>query len=200
MNEKFKKVHEEKPSANDGIIIVKGWDRKEESLKSVSGLEKRIGEMGFTLSDLVKVLTKEFIEGIPFERVDNEKGEVIEDVATEVLFVNGKSLDHLQVVAYPPLTNADLKEMTQFKTGGEVILVIDGAAELTYAKSVINGYIPRSSLQTEKVEDGDLIISTNTPNNWTKIMGEKFSFIYFVGNPNGPQKYGDVPKSKIPVK
>ena len=89
--------------------------------------------------------------------------------------------------------------MTQFKSGGEVILVTDGEAELTYADKISDGFIAKSDLRSVKVSRGDLIISTNTPNNWTKI-GDDFSFIYFVGNPDGYQRYADVPKEKIPVK
>lgn len=200
MPEEYKKVGEEKPSTNDGIIIVKGWDHTAESLSSVVGLETRVGEIGFTVLTLVELLNKEFPANMPVESVRNDKGEVIDEMTTEVLSVNGRPLDRSRVVAYPPAANADLQEMTEFKSGGEVILMIDGAAELTYAKSVVGGIIPRSSLQTERVEPGDLIISTNTPNNWTKMFGDSFSFVYFVGNPNGPQKYGDIPKEKIPVR
>ncbi len=200
MTEKQKKGAEEKPSTNDAIIIIKGWDRTEELLRSVAGLEELIGKIGFTPSTLVEILNKEFPADMPVESVRNDKGEVIDEMVTEVLSVNGRPLDHTLVVAYPPAANSNLEEMTQFKSGGEVILMVDGVAELTYAKSVIGGIIPRSSLLTERVEPGDLIISTDTPNNWTKMFGDKFSFIYFVGNPNGPQKYGDVPKEKIPVK
>lgn len=200
MGEKYKKVGEEESSADNGIIIIKSWDRTLESLRSVVGLEERIGEIGFTVSTLIEVLNKEFPANMPVESVSNDKGELIDEMETEVLSVNGRPLDHTRVVAYPPAANANLQEMTKFKSGGEVILMIDGTAELTYAKSVIGGIIPRSSLQTERVEPGDLIISTNMPNNWTKMFGDSFSFVYFVGNPNGPQKYVDVPKEKIPVR
>lgn len=194
------KVRGEDLSTSDGIIIVKNWDHTEESLRLVAGLETRVGEIGFTVPTLVELLNKEFPADKPVETVRNSKGEVIEDVASEVLSVNGRPLDHAKVVAYPPAANPDLQEMTKFKSGGEVILMLDGTAELTYAKSVVGGIIPRSSLQAERVAEGDLIVSTDTPNNWTKVIGDKFSFIYFVGNPNGPQKYGDVPKEKVQVK
>ena len=196
----LKTVRGEDVSAGEGIIIVKNWDHTEKSLKSVTGLETRVGEIGFSVPTLVELLNKEFPADMPVESVRNDKGEVIDEVATETISVNSRSLDHARVVAYPPAANPDLQEMTRFKSGGEVILMLDGAAELTYAKAVVEGIIPKSSLQAESVSAGDLIISTDTPNNWTKIFGDKFSFVYFVGNPDGPQTYKDVPKEKIPVK
>ena len=90
--------------------------------------------------------------------------------------------------------------MTRFKAGGEVVLMIGGKAELTYAKKIVDGVIFKGDLKTEVVERGDLIISRDVPNNWSRVIEDKFSFIYFVGNPIGNQRYGDVPKEKVPVK
>lgn len=195
-----KKIRGEDLSGSDEILIVKNWDHTEESLRLVAGLETRVGEIGFTVPILVELLNKEFPADMPVTSVRNDKKEVIDEMETEVLSVNGKPLDYTRVVAYSPAANSDLQEMTKFKSGGEVILMLNGAAELTYAKNVIGGVIPKNSLQTERVAAGDLIISRDTPNNWTKVFGDKFSFIYFVGNPNGPQTYVDVPKEKIPIR
>lgn len=200
MDEKDKGVIQEKPSTNDSLIIVKNWDHTTESLRAVVGLEGRAEKIGFALPTLVELLNREFPTNMTVETVRNGAGQVIDEVSSEVLSINDRPLDHMRVVAYPPAANTNLQEMTQFKAGGEVVLMLDGAAELTYAEGIVGGVIPQSSLKTEKVESGDLMISTDTPNNWTKVFGDKFSFVYIVGNPDGPQKYGDVPKEKILVK
>lgn len=181
------------------FLIIKNWDKTVVSLEHQVGLEVLTKRMGFDLQTLVTTLTGDFPENMKLEEVKNPAGEKIEDVGTEIITVNDKPLDRLLVIAYPPAANPLPKEMTKFKSGGEVILITEGEAEITYAQGKINGSIARSDLKTEKVGKGDLIISTDTPNNWTKVLGDKFTFMYFVGNPNGPQKYGDIPKEKIPV-
>lgn len=182
------------------FIIVKNWDRSVESLQRQPGLESLVLAMGFNLPALVDVATKGFPEDIESVEEHNEKGEKIEDVTIESMIANGRPLDRLLVKAYPAAANPEPTTMTQFQSGGEVILVTNGVAEITYADKISDGSIAKSDLKTAKVERGDLVISTNIPNNWTRIAGESFSFIYFVGNPKGLQKYADIPKEKIPVK
>ncbi len=182
------------------LIIVKNWDKTVETLKRQTGLESMALSMGFDLTTLADVATKEFPQNVELVEEHNAKGEKIEDVTVEGMTVKGRPLDRLLVKAYPAAANPEPTAMTQFQFGGEIILVADGEAELTYADKIINGSIAKQDLKTAKVEKGDLIISTNTPNNWTKISGESFSFVYFVANPNGQQKYSEVPKIKIPIK
>lgn len=187
----------ENMQAISNFVIVKNWDRKIDSLKNHPFITTLSQNIGFNLPTLVATLTRIFPQDIEFkpEVVNDEK---IEDVAIETIEeVNGRPLDRLLVIAYPAAANPNIKKMTKFKSGGEVILVTGGEAEITYATETAEGFIPKSSLKTEKVTAGDLIISADTPNNWTSISGENFAFMYFVGNPNGPQKYGDIPKEKI---
>lgn len=182
------------------FMIVRHWDKTVESLRQQTGLEALVLQMGFDLPTLTATLNREFPQELKFEAVNNSVGEKIEDVGTETITVNDRLLDRLQVIAYPSAANVTPTEMTKFKSGGEVILVTQGEAEITHAQMLDDGSIYRGNLISEKVEKGDLIVSTDTPNNWTKVVGDKFTFIYFVDNPNGPQKYGDIPKDKISVK
>lgn len=181
------------------FIIVKNWDRTVESLRLQIGLESMVLSMGFDLATLVNVATKEFPENIKSVEEHNAAGEKIEDVTVEVMTINDRLLDRLLVKAYPAAANPNLTEMTQFQAGGEVILVTSGEADLTYADKISGGSIAKADLKTVKLEKGDLVISTNTPNNWTRV-GEGFSFIYFVGNPQGEQRYSAIPKDKLLVK
>ena len=181
------------------LIIVKGWDRTEGSLRRQPGLEPIVLEIGFDLPTLTEIVTKVFPQNINPVEERNSKGEKTEDVTVEVITVNSRPLDRLLVKAYQPAANPNSAEMTQFQIGGEVILLTSGEADLTYADKITDGLIAKADLKTVKLEKGDLVISMNTPNNWTRIGGN-FSFIYFVGNPAGPQKYPEVPKVKIHVK
>ena len=181
------------------LIIVKNWDRTVESLQRQVGLESMALSMGFELTILVGVATKPLPENIASGEEHNAKGEKIEDVTVEEMTVNDRPLDRLLVKAYPEAANPEPTAMIQFKSGGEVILVTNGEAEIAYADKIIDGAIAKSDLKTAKVERGDLVISTNTPNNWTRIEDD-FSFIYFVGNPDGEQKYSAIPKTKLLVK
>lgn len=186
-----------KPDVN--LVIIKLWDKRIESLLKHPSFEALSNKIGFQLITLFGILNEEFPENIDFVEEFSPTGEKTEDVAVEQVTVNGRPLDRLLVKAYPPAANPNPTTMTQFKSGGEVILVTDGEAELTYADKISDGLIAKSDLKSVEVSRGDLIISTNTPNNWTRI-GDDFSFIYFVGNPNGSQRYADIPKEKIPVK
>ena len=187
---------------NPGInlVIIKNWDGTVETLQRQPGLESTASQMGFDLPTLVATLNSQFSEGLTSHPEYNAVREKTEDVVAETIMVNNRPLDRLLVTAYQPAANPNPAEMTKFKSGGEVILITDGEAEITFAPKMIGDSISRSDLKTERVGKGDLIISTDTPNNWTRVDGEKFSFIYFVGNPNGPQRYGDIPKEKIPLK
>jgi len=190
----------ELPKQGGHFVVIKSWDKSLGSLQKEHDLEHLVSQIGLDLSTLAAILTKEFPHNLELEEVKNPSGEKIEDVGTEAMTVNGRPLDRLLVIAYPSVANSDPREMTQFKTGGEVILVTEGEAEITFAPKVQEGVIARQDLWREKVSEGDLIVSTDTPNNWTNIYGDKFTFIYFVGNPSGPQKYSEVPKTKVPVK
>jgi hypothetical protein len=170
----------EKIAPKKRFLIIKGWDKTVESLQRQPELETLIGEMGFDLSTLVEILNKEFPKNMVFEKVNNANGEKIEDVVTEKLMVNGRPLDRLLVKALSAAANSSLTEMTRFKTGGEAVLVTEGEADITYA-TVAGRDISKSDLITEKVRKGDLMISTDTPNNWSKIYGDTFAFIYIVG-------------------
>lgn len=183
-----------------GFIIVKNWDITVTSLQQQAGLEALVVQMGFDLQTLVATLNREFPKDITLTEVNNPAGEKIEDVGTETITVNDRPLDRLSVMAYPSAANANPEEMTRFKSGGEVILLVEGEAEITYAPRVRGEFIPKSDLKSARVKKGDLIISADTPNNWTRVYGDKFTFTYFVGNPDGPQRYGDIPKVKVPVK
>jgi len=184
---------------NPNIVVIRLWDKRIESLEKHPTFETLANRMGFQLITLVETIQKEFPGNIDFAEEFNPAGEKIEDVAVEQLTVNGRALDRSLVKAYPPAANPNPTSMTQFQFGGEVILVTDGEAELTYANKISDGSIAKSDLKTAKVERGDLVISTNTPNNWTRIEDD-FSFIYFVGNPDGEQKYSAIPKTKLLVK
>lgn len=181
------------------FLIIKDWDKTVESLQRQAGLETLVLKMGFDLPTLVATLNREFPKDIRLEEVNNSAGEKTDDIGTETITVNGRPLDRQLGIAYPPAANPLPTEMTRFKYGGEVILVTGGGGEITYAQGKTGGSISRSDLKSEKVGKGDLILSTDAPNIWTKVLGDNFTFIYFVGNPNGPQKYSDIPKGKIPV-
>lgn len=193
-------VLKESPVYNDQhFVVVRQWDRTVESLRQNPHLEGIVKQMGFDLQTLADLAIRDFPASLAFQEVLNAQSQKIEDVATEVLEVNGRRLERLNVIAYSLAAHPDPAEMTQFQAGGEVIYVTDGAAHLTYAPQVHGDSIPRDSLQAIRVEKGDLVLSTNIPNNWTSIEGGSFTFIYFVGNPDGVQRYGDVRKKKIPV-
>lgn len=183
----------------NNIIVLKKWDKTSGSLEKEPGLRELIEEVGFAISDLVPLLSSQFPENIKLEEVNDSEGNLIEKVGTEILTVGGKTLDRLLVVAFPAAAKQNLKEMTRFKAGGEVILIIDGKAELTFAKRIVGDAVHQEDLSKIEVNTGDLIISKDVPNNWSKVLGESFSFIYFVGNPLGDQKYGRVPKSVVKV-
>jgi hypothetical protein len=179
--------------------IVKNWDRTVESLRQRQGLEELVQKLGFDLPTLVATLNAEFPADFELKDEFNAKGVKIEDLGTETITANGREIERLLVVAYPTAANTTLTEMTKFKYGGEVIFVTDGEAAITYAQDASDTVISREGLQSERVQKGDLLIFTDVPNNWTQIFGDKFTFIYFVGNPNGPQVYKAIPKEKIPV-
>lgn len=181
------------------LLIVRDWDRKIESLNNNPQISSILSNMGFDLSTLFSLLTSEFPNNTKFEEVKNSSGEKIEEVATERLIVNGRPLERLLVIAYPSLANNPSGKMTQFESGGEAILVTDGEAEITFASRVSHDTISQSDLVVEKVKKGDLILSVDTPNNWTAVLGNRFTFLYFVGNPSGAQRYGDVPKKSVSV-
>lgn len=181
------------------FVIIRNWDRTIDSLQRQVGVETLVIQMGFDLQTLVATLNREFPESLSVHSEYNAAGEKTEDVVVETMTANNRPLDRLLVMAYPPAANPSPAEMTRFKAGGEVILVTEGEAEITFATRVMGNFISRSDLKPEKVRKGDLIISTDTPNNWTGIDGNEFSFIYFVGNPGGPQRYGDVPKVKVSI-
>jgi len=181
------------------FVIIKAWDKTLESLQKETKLASLVSQMGFDLATLVETLNKEFPQDLEMEAVLNSSKEKIEDVGTETLMVNNRPLDRLLVIAYPSAANPNPSQMTQFKGGGEVILVTEGKAEITFAPKVQAGTIAKQDLVTEKVGEGDLIVSTDIPNNWTKIHGDKFIFIYFVGNVSGNQRYKDIPKEMVPV-
>lgn len=187
------------PHTNNHFILVKNWDRTVNSLQQLN-VGELASEMGFDLPTLVATVAKEFAPDLPSHPEYNAAGEKIEDVVVETSSVNGRPIDRLLVTAYPSAANPNPTEMTKFKSGGEIIFVTDGEAELTYAQGRIGESISKSDLITEKVSKGDLIISTDTPNNWTNVFGDKFTFIYFVGNPSGPQTYAEIPKAKVPIK
>jgi hypothetical protein len=155
--------------------------------------------MGFSIPILTETLNREFPTNIEAHTETNTAGEKTEDVAVETITINGRPLDRLLVIDYPPAANPNPAEMTQFQLGGEIILVTEGEAEITFATEVQDGAVQRTGLRTEHVSRDDLIISTDTPNNWTRVIGDKFAFIYFVGNPSGPQRYADIPKTKVRV-
>ncbi|MBI3619543.1 hypothetical protein HY214_00120 [Candidatus Roizmanbacteria bacterium] len=188
------------PGFGVNFKIVKNWPGTVLSLEHQAGLEALVKQMGFDLPTLAATLNREFSQGLTPYPVHNAAGEKIEDIIAETIIVNNRLLDRLLVTAHPLVANPNPTEMTKFRTGGEVILVTEGAAEITFAPRVTDNIIAKSGLITTRVENGDLIVSTDTPNNWTQVLGDKFTFIYFVGNPNGSQKYSDIPKEKISVK
>jgi hypothetical protein len=186
---------------DNNIAVVKAWDKTAESLDLEPGLSELVQKIGFTVTDLVAVLNKDFPEDAKFQVVNSSDGVKIEDVATEAMTVDGKPLDRLLVIAYPPAAKQDLKIMTRFKVGGEVILIKGGRAELTYASKIFEGIISKGDLKTIELEQGDLVISSDVPNNWSRVVGDSFSFSYLVGNPDGNQRYDEVPKyDPVPVK
>lgn len=191
---------EEIINAGGHLVIVRGWDSSVESLRSRIDLEQLIQEMGFNLETLVGILTKESPENMQFVVIPNSAGDKMEDLGTENLTVDGQPLEKMFVIAYPPVANPFPTEMTRFMVGGEVILMTAGEAEITYAGEITDGFIPRSSLISERVKKGDLIISTDAPNNWTGLTGDSFSFTYVVGNPKGPRRYNDIPKENVPIR
>jgi len=187
-------------SSSVNFMIVRGWDNTVESLQRQAGLETLVLQMGFDLPTLAATLNRKLPEELKLEEIhDKSTGKKIEDVSTETIIVNDRPLDRLLVIAYPPAAKAIPSEMTKFKLGGEVMFITEGEAEITYAQRETGGSIARSDLKTERVGRGDLILSTDTPNNWTSVIGDTFTFIYFVGNPNGPQRYNDIPKENITV-
>ncbi len=189
----------EKESSEAHFVVVRNWDRSSDSLQNNTAVVQLIEKVGFSTQILTEVLNKEFSTNIEAHAEYNINGDKTEDIVREKITVNGKPLDLLSVTAYPPAANTNPTEMTQFLSGGEVIFITEGEAELTIANKVYCGTIERTQLRIEPVKKGDLIISTDTPNNWTKVYGSSFSFIYFVGNPNGPQQYKEVPKKKVKI-
>lgn len=181
------------------FFVVRNWDGTIESLRQNSGLESLVEQMGFQLDILVQTLNREFPEDIIPKEEFNADGQKTESVLIQQMNVNDRPLERRLPTLYPPAANPNPDNMTQFKQGGEVIWVKQSEAELTYASKVSGRKIMYTDLIPIKVNQGDLIISTNTPNNWTKIPQEGFSFIYFVGNPGGDQVYSAVAKDKIPV-
>jgi hypothetical protein len=189
----------ELPNSVNTLLVVRGWDRKIESLQQNPQVSGVLSGMGFDLHTLFSLLTDKFPSDMKVEEFRKAPDKKIEDIATQKLTINGRPLERLLVTAYPSIVNEPIEKMTQFEVGGEAILVTDGEAEITFASKVSLDQILQSDLVTEKVKKGDLILSTNVPNNWSKVVGDKFAFIYFVGNPIGPQRYGDVLKKSIPV-
>jgi len=188
------------PGRGVNFTIVKNWDRTITSLQQSEGIESLALQIGFGLPSLVQTLNLEFPNNLTPHAERDATGEKNEDILSETIVVNERPLERLLVTAYPPAAKSAHTEMTKFNSGGEVILITEGEAEITYAPGVTGEFIPRSALKRERVSKGDLILSTDAPNNWTKILGDKFTFIYFVGNPNGTQVYSAIPKEKIPVR
>ncbi len=181
------------------FLVIRQWDGSRDSLVAHPGAQALIEGMGFTADIFVDLLTKDFPSDAPIHEEPDDQGNKIEDVAVENLSVNDRQLDRLLVTGYPSFAQPISEKMTQFLAGGEVILIQGGVAELTYSESVEDGIVLRENLKSVRVAKGDLILSTDTPNNWSGIEGDKFSFLYFVGNPSGPQRYSDVPKRSVAV-
>lgn len=181
------------------FVIVKNWDKSVATLQERAELVGLVSQIGFDLQTLATTATREFQNGLPVHAEHNAGGKKTEDVVVETITVNGRPLDRLLVIAYPPAANKTPTAMTRFISGGEVIFVISGEAEITFAPNATKESISKSDLRSERVGKGDLIISTDTPNNWTIVDGEQFTFVYFVGNPSGLQRYADIPKERVPV-
>jgi hypothetical protein len=182
------------------LIVVRKWNRTYQALAEVPGFVDLAKRIGFGLADIVTLLNRapSRIKNIKSEH--NADGSKCEDVSLHTLLINEKPTDLLSVVGYPPLANPTPAYMTRFMVGGEVVFVTRGAAELTYAKRLTNGEVAKIDLCTLILGEGDLMVSSDTPNNWSRVLGDRFVFTYFVGNPEGNNVYADVPKEKIKVK
>lgn len=188
------------PDTAPHFFVIRQWDGTREALVSHPGAQALIERVGFDVDTLVGLLTSEFPSDVSIHEELDNRGSKTEDVAVEQLTVNGWPLDRIMVTGYPAFAKPVGDTLTQFLSGGEVILVKDGVAELTYAENVEGDSVLRDRLQTVRLEEGDLVISTDTPNNWSGMGGNEFRFLYFVGNPNGPQRYSDVLKRSVSVR
>ncbi len=155
--------------------------------------------IGFNSETIFDLLTQDCSGNIVYREEFNSSGVKFEDVATEGILVDNIQTDRLFVAEYPIVNQDKIEKMTLLECGGEVIFVTDGIAEITFAPKISEGKILKSDLVTAVVKKDDLIIATDTPNNWTKIYGEKFEFIDIIGNLNGPRQYELLPKKYIPV-
>jgi len=145
---------------NSNIMIIKNWDRTIESLQKEFNLDLLVEAIGFDIKQLTDLLNKSFPKNSQTHEEFNDKKEKTETVIVETLTVNGKPLDRLHVTVFPPAAKENLTEMTKFKYGGEIILVTEGNAEITYADVIIGDKVFQTNLKTSKVTKNDLIIAT----------------------------------------
>jgi len=190
----------ENASFSQPYMIIRNWDKKIESLQQIEGIDKLVRTTGLDIDTIVEVLNFDFPDDVKLDEIKDENGVKIEDLISKTINIKNQLLEYLFVIAYPTVVRPNLTSMTQFEAGGEVILITDGEADMTFSSQVLEDHIPSSSLRTERVKKGDLIIISNIPNNWTKIYGDNLKFKYFVGNPNGNHKYSEVIKKSIPIR
>jgi hypothetical protein len=182
---------EELPDVSVPMVVIRHWYPTMDSLSKNPQAAALLKTMGYTPYDIYDIVTHR-VENIEYE------GQRGEHVFHQPLWHISPMVDRSLIHAHTKLKRPQPTEMTQFLSGGEVIKVLNGIGVLTYAAAVTEGVIRRQDLRTLTVYQGDLIISTCTPNTW-KDMTPDFVFMYFVGNPVGERTYEKIPKIALPI-